>query len=664
MSKFTLMKKGGKLNANKLLLSLVVIATVFGAMFLITSALGVKYSYQSLDGSGYTSCQSCGLLSSNQFTYSSNWGTWYVNQNALFPIQLKVNDMINPESYGNDYSEFHVILKDKSTGLSIADVFGSFPTTEYVESKDVYYNYLVTKEHSVEAVVYLKQYNGVWVESFYYQTNTRPTWTFKFQPTTVSDIDKDGVPDDSDMCKTQPETFNNYLDNDGCPDTVPSGTTTTTTGGGTTTTTIIPTNTTTPSSSSTSPTGNTVTEPDATDDGNDVVDNSWFEEGLANQYPIIIEPSPEKFSVANYKLISPQYLVFTGCGPDQDCRASTFYYDPNFGDPSNPWWKGVAEELPEYKTIGYEWDINTDGVADYTTKSFSHTFTLEDSGQTEKEIIVRLRVKMENVADPSQTGYSQPVEVKFLLIDKDTYSFPNLPCSEYAQDYSVGGGAVEALVYLGCALLKIGFFIMYLPSMIIANIFYAFWGILCIGEYGFIAGSIPILLVALLLLVCLIPDDIVSAVISAIMVFFLGTTAPAGAVSAVPILAYLVGTAGVPAFITGGSMMSSVKMGGGGIILGIAFLCLWNIFINFDTAEYVKFDSLKSKGTGEISIGKKGTVTRNGVKGLKILFSELTLIVIVLTYLECHWNVPLYSYAINFLMSLPQILQQLAEVLF
>jgi hypothetical protein len=442
------------------------------------------------------------------------------------------------------------------------------------------------------------------------------------------------------------------------PDTAPSGTTTTTTTGGTTTTTII-----TPPAGSSSPPAGASNSSTATG-GSSTISNAWFEEGLANQYPIIIEPSPEKFSVANYKLISPQYLVFTGCGPDQDCRASTFYYDPNFGNPSNPWWKGVAEELPEYKTIGYEWDINTDGVADYTTKSFSHTFTLDNSGQTEKEIVVRFRVKMENVADPSQTGYSQPVELKFLLIDRDTYSFPNLPCSEYAQDYAVGGGAVEALVYLGCVLVKIGFFIMYMPTMIIANIFYAFWGILCVGEYGFVAGSIPIILVALLLLVCLIPDDVVSAIISAVMVFFLGTTAPAGAVSAVPILAYLVGTAGVPAFITGGSIMSSVKMGGGAIIVGIAFLCLWNIFISFDSSDVVKFDKFNSKKAGQITIGKKATITKNGVKGLKILFSELTLIVLALTYLECHWNVPLYSYVINFLISLPQIFQQLAEVLF
>jgi hypothetical protein len=204
------------------------------------------YSMQySLDGGApsYSACESCSqLYSSKQFTYGSNWGTWYVNQNALFPIQLKVNDMFNENSIDDVYSKYRVTLRDKGTGSFIKDYSGNFENAGYMESATISYNYIVPKEMTVEAEVYLSRDGGLtWEESYYYQTMTRPTWTFKFQATSIADIDKDGIPDDDDWCPTQPETVNGYLDNDGCPDILPSGTTTTTTtSGGTTTTIIVP----------------------------------------------------------------------------------------------------------------------------------------------------------------------------------------------------------------------------------------------------------------------------------------------------------------------------------------------------------------------------------------------------------------------------------------
>jgi outer membrane protein OmpA-like peptidoglycan-associated protein len=35
------------------------------------------------------------------------------------------------------------------------------------------------------------------------------------------DVDRDGIPDRKDKCKTDPETYNNYMDDDGCPDQIP-----------------------------------------------------------------------------------------------------------------------------------------------------------------------------------------------------------------------------------------------------------------------------------------------------------------------------------------------------------------------------------------------------------------------------------------------------------
>jgi len=39
------------------------------------------------------------------------------------------------------------------------------------------------------------------------------------QKTTIIDFDNDGIPDDVDMCRTQAEVYNGYIDWDGCPDT-------------------------------------------------------------------------------------------------------------------------------------------------------------------------------------------------------------------------------------------------------------------------------------------------------------------------------------------------------------------------------------------------------------------------------------------------------------
>lgn len=36
------------------------------------------------------------------------------------------------------------------------------------------------------------------------------------------DSDADGIPDSSDQCPFEPETFNNFLDEDGCPDWIPN----------------------------------------------------------------------------------------------------------------------------------------------------------------------------------------------------------------------------------------------------------------------------------------------------------------------------------------------------------------------------------------------------------------------------------------------------------
>lgn len=231
-------------------------------------------THYSLDGSMSSSsvCESCfggkSVYSSGQFTYGSNWGTWYVSQNTLFPISLKVNDMYNEQAIDDVYSKYRVVLRNKTTGAFIKDFSGNFENANYMESATIYYNFIVTGEYVVEAEVYLSRDGGLsWEESYYYLTGTRPKWTFKFQPTTVADIDMDGIPDDTDMCRTQPEVVNGYLDADGCPDTVPSGTAVVPSDG--TITTIVPSNTPPPTNNSL-PSGSD--DPDDTSvDGDDTI---------------------------------------------------------------------------------------------------------------------------------------------------------------------------------------------------------------------------------------------------------------------------------------------------------------------------------------------------------------------------------------------------------
>ncbi|MEM4252770.1 MAG: hypothetical protein QXE84_04525 [Candidatus Nitrosotenuis sp.] len=55
-------------------------------------------------------------------------------------------------------------------------------------------------------------------------TNTEKKATITPSKTTTksrTDTDKDKIPDYRDKCKTKPETYNGYMDTDGCPDKKP-----------------------------------------------------------------------------------------------------------------------------------------------------------------------------------------------------------------------------------------------------------------------------------------------------------------------------------------------------------------------------------------------------------------------------------------------------------
>jgi len=145
-----------------------------------------------------------------------------------------------------------------------------------------------------------------------------------------------------------------------------------------------------------------------------------------------------------------------------------------------------------------------------------------------------------------------------------------------------------------------------------------------------------------------------------ILTFFLGTTVPAGAIASVPLIAWVAGSAILPAFMSNG-IVSSVQLGGGAIIVGIIILCLWNIFANVDTGKVLK---LKNGGNTDLKITEEASITSAGIKGIRVFLAEVTLILIGLMYVECKTGQPLYTLTMKFITAIPQMLEQLAGVLF
>jgi hypothetical protein len=70
-------------------------------------------------------------------------------------------------------------------------------------------------------------YESKFTTNNYQGGNTSPVIPTPTPKTTINlDSDRDGIPDSRDKCDFQKETFNNYLDTDGCPDVKPKTTTT------------------------------------------------------------------------------------------------------------------------------------------------------------------------------------------------------------------------------------------------------------------------------------------------------------------------------------------------------------------------------------------------------------------------------------------------------
>ncbi|RLG70211.1 MAG: hypothetical protein DRO07_00730 [Candidatus Iainarchaeum archaeon] len=100
-------------------------------------------------------------------------------------------------------------------------------------AKIVTLGYLGTESLNISDIIELIRENKVCVERSANKIRLRwnPEAIFSIQQTGQQqevqaplepDSDSDGIPDTSDSCPTQPETFNGYDDSDGCPDSLPN----------------------------------------------------------------------------------------------------------------------------------------------------------------------------------------------------------------------------------------------------------------------------------------------------------------------------------------------------------------------------------------------------------------------------------------------------------
>lgn len=667
------MKKGNKVwKKNGFALGTIVVVVLVLVSVTYLSGNYLYSAHYSYDGtvSHVSKCESCnGIYTSSQFTYGSNSGTWYATQDQTFPMIFRVNDMINPDSYGNDYSEYHIVFKDLSTGTILSNIYGSFPTEEFVETQDIYYNYKVTKEHSVELTVYLKQYNGVWVESYYYQTITRPIWTFKIQSATIADIDKDGKPDSKDSCPTLPETYNGYLDDDGCPDTVPS------------TTTVIPTDNpnvnviVTPGDSDVSdnslPSGSDDSDDTSSVDDDDLYEGDsnethpWLTEGiyegdqvLSGVFPTIIYPEKTLLANANYQFKSPATLYFEGAGPDES-QTSHITTDPNYTNPLNPWWRGVAD-VTNLETVGYAWDIDSDGEADYTTKSFEHEFVVSEADKT-KVFQIMFRVKMKSTTS-GEYFWSMPVQMNIKVYAEGAYSIWDVPCAEYGSNLSP---ILQPIASVYCYISKAVVIAFNLPLIIISNIWYTMTEVLCIGSYeGFWANSVPLIVFVGFLLLMLIPDNIIEFAGASALAYLLGTTAPVVGLSTIPLMT-AIGSVAIPVGITSVGLFSSANLGSLSILLIFFGLAVFQIIFGEGTQSFTKTNILgdpKTKTSTMVDV-RVNVAGSSGMDKARTVFADAVIVLSVLMIAECKLGIPIYSAVWKLIWLIPDILMTLAKTM-
>lgn len=627
-------------------------------------------SYQ-LPVEGYSStCESCGKTAyySDQFTYDSNWGTYYLVNGTSFPLILKVNDMFDPSATTDVFTAYRITLRNKNTGSLIKDFSGTFPTAGYMESYRMEYYYTVTGEIDVEATVLLSRNGGLsWEESYYYMTNAPPVWHFRQTQVTSTDTDKDNIPDNLDACPSQPETYNGYLDNDGCPDTVPSSSTGDSN----------PPSTPSVPDDSTSPVDDGSGDPATPDDGTSDTStpdtptdvNKWANEG-ERYYAKITSPGDNLLETNKYRFETEdgtnKKIYFEGAGPDEAIYDYPSWLDPNSSRAFTP---STLEEGIDGTTVAYEWDIDGDGTVDYTEKSFTHNYVL---GPNEESRMVKVFFRVKMVDGEGNTFYTHADNLNFLIYK--SLSMYALSCTEWSGQFAP---IISEIMLFVCYFTKTLTFIPTFFIIGLVNIFSSLTEVLCVnsGMYPGWGEALALAIFGGFLLLMLIPDDIISAGFASVLAFVLGTTAPTIAVASVPFVAG-VSSVAVAWGIGMAGTYSSLSIGPVGILLGLWLLALYQIFFKQGILTGVS-----QKSSSRSTTSKRGdkdavttitntttdvTVNVQGSKamdGLRNVLADAVIIISIAMLLECKAGIPAYSGILSLLTAIPQMLMEFAKAL-
>jgi hypothetical protein len=627
-------------------------------------------SYQ-LPVEGYSStCESCGKTAyySDQFTYDSNWGTYYLVNGTSFPLILKVNDMFDPSATTDVFTAYRITLRNKNTGSLIKDFSGTFPTAGYMESYRMEYYYTVNGESDVEATVLLSRNGGLsWEESYYYMTNAPPVWHFRQTHVTSTDTDKDNIPDNLDACPSQPETYNGYLDNDGCPDTVPSSSTGDSN----------PPSTPSVPDDSTSPVDDGSGDPATPDDGTSDTStpdtptdvNKWASEG-ERYYAKITSPGDNLLETNKYRFETEdgtnKKIYFEGAGPDEAIYDYPSWLDPNSSRAFTP---STLEEGIDGTTVAYEWDIDGDGTVDYTEKSFTHNYVL---GPNEESRMVKVYFRVQMVDGDGNTFYTHADNLNFLIYK--SLSMYALSCAEWSGQFAP---IISEIMLFVCYFTKTLTFIPTFFIIGLVNIFSSLTEVLCVnsGMYPGWGEALALAIFGGFLLLMLIPDDLISAGFASVLAFVLGTTAPAIGIASVPLLAGISSVA-VAWGIGMAGTYSSLSIGPMGIMLGLWLLALYQIFFKQGILTGVS-----QKSSSRSTTSKRGdkdavttitntttdvTVNVQGSKamdGLRNVLADAVIIISLAMLLECKAGIPAYSGILSLLTAIPQMLMEFAKAL-
>jgi hypothetical protein len=217
-------------------------------------------------------------------------------------------------------------------------------------------------------------------------------------------------------------------------------------------------------------------------------------------------------------------------------------------------------------------------------------------------------------------------------------------------------GSLASILTFSCWVVKILEYGANLPIIILINVANTFYYV-CAFDYGMGIGFImPLALTLLFLILLLIPDDIISFGFGMLLSYLLGTTAPlTGTVSVL---------AGMGGAIGGLVANANLLFLGGALEIGPKAI-FWLIFLLAVKETFfpqgvltVPFVSYVKKG--EDIIPKQSQMNLkygSEISQLRHVVAEGVFVVLGAMWVECHWNLPIYTIILGIIDQIIGLLQ-------